>query len=222
LKEDDEMNESQRTTPNEGDTVRTTIVGGRPPERSRAHGAIPRGIEVLVKKASVDPEFHQRLLEDRTEAAQAIDLDLTLAETLMLTKIPEAQLEAIIANTHVPDPQRRVFLGRAGAMMLTAIGAGAGRVLRGGTLGSRPEGSRPDDPTPPAPTGSRPDDPSPPEEDEDSGQPPLSRPEDVVTRGIRPDDPSAWFELDADSKPMMSKGIRPDLPPDVTLDSEER
>lgn len=215
------MDESQRTTPPEGDTVRTTIVGGRPPERSRSHGAIPRGIEVLVKKASVDPEFHRRLLEERAEAAQAIDLDLTLAETLMLTKIPEAQLEAIIANTHVPDSQRRIFMGRVGAMMLTAIGAGACRVLRGGTLGSRPEGTpqvegiRPDDPT-------ASDDPSPPEEDEDREQPPPSWPEEVVTRGSRPDDPSAWFGLGADSKPMMTKGIRPDLPPDVTLDSEER
>ena len=42
--------------------VRTTIVGARPPGQGRARGNIPRGIEVLVKKASIDPDFHALLL----------------------------------------------------------------------------------------------------------------------------------------------------------------
>ena len=43
--------------PPEQDSVRTTIVGGRPPGNGKPLGPIPRGIEVLVKKAAVDPEF---------------------------------------------------------------------------------------------------------------------------------------------------------------------
>ncbi len=43
--------------PQEQEVVRTTIVGGRPPGSGQRLGPIPRGIEVLVRKASVDPEF---------------------------------------------------------------------------------------------------------------------------------------------------------------------
>lgn len=39
----------------EQEAVRTAIVGGRPPGSGTRVGAIPRGVEVLVKKASVDP-----------------------------------------------------------------------------------------------------------------------------------------------------------------------
>ena len=37
--------------PAEQQAVRTTIVGGRPPGSGRSDVAVPRGIEVLVKKA---------------------------------------------------------------------------------------------------------------------------------------------------------------------------
>ena len=42
-------------------------VAGVPP----GHGDIPRGIELLVKKASVDAEFRALQLERRAEAADA-------------------------------------------------------------------------------------------------------------------------------------------------------
>ena len=48
--------------PAEQPAVRTTIVGGRPPGSGHGVGQIPRGIELLVKKASVDPEFRKLLL----------------------------------------------------------------------------------------------------------------------------------------------------------------
>jgi hypothetical protein len=86
---------------------------------------IPRGIEVLVKKASVDPEFRELLLRDRAAAAETIGLTLDPAETAMLATIPAEQLEAIVARTVVPPEQRRVFLGNMGAAMLTAIGVSA-------------------------------------------------------------------------------------------------
>src|SRR5512140_2192715 len=81
--------------------VRTTIVGGRPPGCGKPLGDIPRGIAVLVKKASVDPTFRAPLLAQRAKAAGEIGLLLTPEETLMLNHVPAAQLEAIIARTSV-------------------------------------------------------------------------------------------------------------------------
>ena len=69
--------------------------------------AIPRGIEVLVKKASVDPAFRTLLLERRAGAAREIALELDPAEAAMLNAIPAAQLEAIIARTTVDPMSRR-------------------------------------------------------------------------------------------------------------------
>ena len=46
----------------EMDAVKTTIVGGRPPGSGKSLPSIPRGIEVLVKKASVDKDFRKLLL----------------------------------------------------------------------------------------------------------------------------------------------------------------
>ena len=61
---------------NEQEAVRTTIVGGRPPGSGKPVGDIPRGIEVLVKKASVDPRFCDTLLRRRADAAKEIGLEL--------------------------------------------------------------------------------------------------------------------------------------------------
>jgi hypothetical protein len=77
---------------NEKEAVRTTIVGGRPPGNGRSTGAVPRGIEVLVKKAAVDLEFRELLLEQRGGAAAAIGLELDPAEAAMLSAIPREQL----------------------------------------------------------------------------------------------------------------------------------
>ena len=134
-------NDEHRERPQEKDAVRTTIVGGRPPGSGKDVGPIPRGIEVLVKKASVDGEFKALLLEKRAEAARTIELDLEPAEAAMLDAVPAAQLEAIIANTQVSPMTRAAFLGRAASVMVAALGAGAVLApddLEAGTLGIRP------------------------------------------------------------------------------------
>ena len=87
--------------PEEQEAVFTTIVGGRPPGAGTHVGAIPRGVEVLLKKASVDAEFRRVLLEQRGDAAHRLDLELTDAERAMLAAIPAEQLERIIDNTKV-------------------------------------------------------------------------------------------------------------------------
>jgi len=84
---------------------------------------IPRGIEVLLKKAAVDVAFRQRLLAERSEAAQAIGLALTPAETAMLDVASDEQLRAAIEHTRVEPRLRPAFLGRAAAVMLAALGA---------------------------------------------------------------------------------------------------
>jgi hypothetical protein len=96
----------------------TPTDGGKP------LGPIPRGIEVLVKKAAVDAEFKRLLLEKRAEAAKEIGLTLEPAEAQMLAAAPREQLEAIIARTTVAPSLRPVFLGGAAAVMLAALGAG--------------------------------------------------------------------------------------------------
>lgn len=106
----------------EKEAVYTTIVGGRPPGSGTSLGAIPRGIEVLVKKASVDGKFREVLLEKRAAAAEEIGLELAPAEAAMLANIPREQFEAIIGNAKVSSDNRRAFLGKAASVMLAALG----------------------------------------------------------------------------------------------------
>ena len=105
----------------EPEAVRTTIVGGRPPGRGKEVGDIPRGIEVLVKKASVDGNFRKLLMERRAQAAGEIGLKLEPPEVAMLNAAPAGQLEAIIDGTKVNSKQRAVFVGKAAALMLAAL-----------------------------------------------------------------------------------------------------
>ena len=83
---------------------------------------IPRGVEVLIKKAAFDPAFKKILLEKRAGAADAIGLNLTVAEEAMLAAVPIAHLEGIIAHTRVAPKSRPAFLGYAAGAMLAALG----------------------------------------------------------------------------------------------------
>jgi acyl carrier protein len=108
--------------PGEQEAVRTTIVGGRPPGSGQEVGPVPRGIEILLRKASIDPAFKELLLRQRGGAAEAIGLTLEPGEAMMLASVPTAQLEAVIARAFVPQEHRRAFLGQAAAAMLAALG----------------------------------------------------------------------------------------------------
>ncbi len=128
--------------PREHEAVRTTIVGGRPPGSGQSVGDIPRGIEVLIKKAAVDPVFRDLLLARRAEAADGIGLRLEPTEAMMLATVPGGQLESIIAHTSVPQEHRRAFLGQAAAAMLAAVGAIATTTAPawgGGSFGNQPD-----------------------------------------------------------------------------------
>lgn len=185
--------------PNEQEAVRTTIVGGRPPGSGKAVGPIPRGIEVLVKKAAVDPAFKQVLLEKRAKAADEISLKLEPSEAAMLNAVPAAQLETIIANSNVTDLTRSAFLGRAAAVMLAALGVS--------TQGCSEIG--------PPVTGSAPDriptkgiDPEKPKADPNKDLPPTA----AQSPGTRPD-PVEPKPPAQETTPPAPTGIRPDQPP---------
>ncbi len=150
----------------------------------------PRGIEVLVKKAAVDAEFRALLLEKRAEAAEALGLELTAAERLMIETTPREQIEAIIDGTTVPEDQKPMFSSSwSGPVLLTIIVA-AGAVLVLSTMGGEPTGGtfgeRPDVPLEPnAPVQVDPAEDTPAE----PTPPPITdgiRPDMPITKGIRP------------------------------------
>ena len=130
----------------EQESVRTTIVGGRPPGSGQPIGAIPRGIEVLVKKAAVDEEFRNLLLDDPNQAAMSIELELEPVESAMLKTFPKEQLATIIDKTEVPLTHRRAFLGQSAAAMLALFGGITFTV--GCPLGIRPDDRRMREPFP--------------------------------------------------------------------------
>jgi hypothetical protein len=133
-----------RDRENEAEAVRTTIVGGRPPGSGRHNVPVPRGIEVLVKKAAVDAEFRELLLAQRGRAAASIELKLDPDESAMLSIIPQQQLARIVDQTEVGTDLRPAFMGRAAAVMLAALGTSL-------ASGGSPAGAQPASSTPAAP-----------------------------------------------------------------------
>jgi hypothetical protein len=162
------------------------------PRGGEAMGSIPRGIEVLVSKASLDAEFRALLLKRRAKAADEIGLALSPAESMMLGAIPAAQLEAVIARTKVAPSNRRAFLGRAAAVMLAALGMTGCEV--GCVKGIRPDRARDMEPGPTA---------------EKTEEPPEPAPR--TTTGIRADRPPVSEGIRPD-RPPPPTGSRPDRP----------
>jgi hypothetical protein len=98
-----------------------TIVGGRPPARPSISEDVPRGIEVLLRKAAVDGPFRERLLADFEGAARSIDLDLSAGERAVLGSVTPDALAAMIDRVEVPPEHRSIFKGRVAAAMLTIV-----------------------------------------------------------------------------------------------------
>jgi hypothetical protein len=180
--------------------VRTTIVGGRPPGPGKGVGSVPRGIEVLVKKAAVDDEFKDLLLTERSGAAATIGLGLSDAEKSILDGVPGTQLEAIIANTTVSPKMRPAFAGRVAAVMLAALGV----VTASGCASTL--GSQPDDP---------------------GDGPPITgpEPEDAITDPSDGGEETSGDQNQATVIEDPAAGIRPDLPflePEEVTSGDER
>ncbi len=97
----------------------------------------PKGIEVLLKKASVDMEFRKILIKDRSKSALEIGLELIPSEKDMIDSIPEKQLVTMIYNTTVPINQKAAFRGKVAAVMLAAIGVAFIGALSLSSMGHR-------------------------------------------------------------------------------------
>lgn len=110
---------------------------------------IPRGLEVLIKKAAVDAAFKIILFEKRADAAAAIGLKLTSAEEAMLAAVPLPQLEGIVAHTRISPKLRPAFLGYAAGVMLAALSAVSAGCDAGPFEPPAPIGTRPGPPAPP-------------------------------------------------------------------------
>ncbi len=192
--------------------VRTTIVGGRPPGCGQPLGPIPRGIEVLLKKAAVDTPFRALLLERRAAAAEDIGLTLEAQERAMLDFVPRAQLEAVIAGTRVDARVRPAFLGKVAAVMLVALGVsttGCERAVP--SRGVRPKAAQTESIAPPAAERR-------PERLMDVAglvaQPVPTTPSPSVPMiGVRPEMPTAGAPPDTDrpNPPMVVAGAIPDM-----------
>ena len=102
---------------------------------------IPKGIEVLVLKASVDPAFKDLLLARPLDAARSISLSLSGSEKAVLLSIGDEQLRRIIEKTMVPKSHMAAFLGKAAGAMLLALGV----TVLGGCNGPVCTGIRPED-----------------------------------------------------------------------------
>jgi len=97
-----------------------TIVGGRSAD-NRPEGNSPRGIEILLKKASVDADFAGVLLTSPEEAARLISLGLQDSERKILLNTPRATLETMIRHTTVKRHQLGAFRTLSASLMLAAV-----------------------------------------------------------------------------------------------------
>jgi hypothetical protein len=186
----------------EGNGQGHTIVGGRPAGQADLGKGIPRGMELVLKKAAVDAGFCERLLAERLEAVKDLGLTLDSSEEQMLQTIPVGQLRLIISRTKVPAPQKSVFLGTSVAAMVALItqftfSPVAGRAEDADSGTSRQTTQRP--PNLEWEGGARPDLP-PSIKTKGGSRPEVGDFQDVQTKGIRPD------------FPMPPGGARPDVP----------
>lgn len=169
----------------------------------------PRGIEILVKKASVDDDFKDTLLAERSHAAYRIGLQLNPAEAEMIDTFPEAQLNKIIAETEVEPTLQPVFRGYSAIVMLAVVGAAVSGCIPAAT------GSRPDEPMDKDDvndiTGSEWDD------NEELNMETGSRPDLPYLDGDAEEEEAVAEDTDDEAileehKPNVKGGSRPDIP----------
>ncbi|MBM4036591.1 MAG: hypothetical protein FJ291_33050 [Planctomycetes bacterium] len=85
----------------------------------------PRGTEILLIEASIDPKFRELLLKERAEAAKSIGVKLSAVEAALLNDVPEEHLRKVIAQAAASKKLRSETRRKAAKVALAALGAGA-------------------------------------------------------------------------------------------------
>ncbi len=119
MKTDEESEVQKAASP------RTTIVGGRPPEKASQQQPVPVGIQQLLRLASVDASFRRELIERRQGAAEAAGIVLTKNEAAILAAIPDTHLGLMAEKLPPPAPPRRDFLRQTAATAVVLLGGAA-------------------------------------------------------------------------------------------------
>jgi hypothetical protein len=78
-------------------------------------------VEILLKKAKVDPVFRGLMERDAVAAAASIGLDLSATERSVLDHTPPAVLHGMIDRTFVPRQYVRIFLSHSATAMLAVV-----------------------------------------------------------------------------------------------------
>lgn len=97
---------------------RTTIVGGRPPELGPKLPAVPTGLQQLLRLASVNEDFCQRMMGEPLGMARAAQIVLNATEVAILGAISPVQLAQMARQMPRPTPERLEPLLRAAARAL--------------------------------------------------------------------------------------------------------
>ena len=128
------------------ETVRRTIVGGRPIDRRRRKVRIPIGIEKVLCTAAGDPEFREQLVMARADALPGTGLEVSAAEAMILGSVSEDALRTMIDNIDLKRHRKRRFFRGIAAASLAATTATAcigenETALSGGAAPDPPDGA---------------------------------------------------------------------------------
>ncbi len=118
------------------------FVGGRAGSPS-GQGRYPHGIEILLKKAKVDPQFRDKLLRDPVSAAHSIDLVLTDSEEIILANASRSTLSTMIQKAFVPRHQVSSFLTQKAPALVLLVLASTVALEASGTKGITVEDAPP-------------------------------------------------------------------------------
>ncbi|GAB4284088.1 MAG: hypothetical protein Kow0029_30520 [Candidatus Rifleibacteriota bacterium] len=182
-----------------------TIVGGRPQTAKNQRTDIPRGLELLIKKASADDSFKNELLIKKEKLIDELNLALDISEKAMLAAVPTEHLRKMIEATELPQSQKKALAKVSTAAMVALVAQ----------LAFAPVAGKADTPEANSSQNHR-------IEDSDFIEKNQKPVHSNIVKGIRPDEnenaaPSGEIDPiinDFDSH-LADRGVRPDFPKEL-------
>ena len=107
--------------------VEKTIVGGRPLRKQQKRISIPAGIEKVLFKSAIDPEFRNLLMADRIKAIESAGINLLPSEILILKNVSESALRTMTSRIK-PKKHGRRKLMKAIATAVVTLATGTASV----------------------------------------------------------------------------------------------